>query len=117
MSLTESQLALLEKFYEDKFSHVAQQLMANGNTVFPLTPDSSKNSYYSVRHSTRVQFSDSGGDLADREALLQTIEAQQTAPDQEIILTLMRSILDLASEFDQVVEQDAEVSPLIYVMF
>ena len=117
MSLTESQRALLEKFYQDNFSHAAQQVMTGGNTVFPLTPDSSMDSYYSVRQSTRVHFVDSGGDLADPQALLQTIEAQQKDSDQKIILSLMHSILELAPEFDQVGEQDGEVSPLIYVMF
>jgi len=117
MSLTESQLASLEQFYDDHFGYAAQQIMVGGNTVFPLAADSGKDSYYSVRPSTRVHFADSGGDLADPEALVQTIEQQNKDSGQEDIVALMRLILGLASEFEQIADQDAEVSPLIYVMF
>ena len=48
MSLTESQLASLEKFYDDHFGYAAQQIMVGGNTVFPLAADSGKDSYYAT---------------------------------------------------------------------
>ena len=117
MSSTEHQLAMLEKFYEDKFNRASEQVAAQGTTVFPLTPDPHVNSYYSERDNTRVRFTDSGSDLPDPEALLTAIGEQQHDSQREIMLPLMRSILELASEFDQAVEQDAEVSTLIYVMF
>ena len=110
MSSTESQQAMLEKFYENKFSRAAQEVLDRGSTVFPVAPDPSMDSYYSARENTRIKFTDPG-------SLLQAIEAQQTDSTKDIIMTLVRSILELSSEFDQGVEQDAEVSPLIYVMF
>ena len=48
---------------------------------------------------------------------MQTIEQQNKDSGQEDIVALMRLILGLASEFEQIADQDAEVSPLIYVMF
>ncbi len=117
MSLTESQQAMLEKFYENEFSRTAQEVLDKGFSVFPMAPDSSMGSYYSVRENTRIKFTDSGGDLTDPVSLLQAIAGQQTDSNKAIIMTLVRSILELSSEFDQGVEQDAEVSPLIYVMF
>jgi hypothetical protein len=117
MSSTEHQLAMLEKFYEDKFNRAAEQIIAQGITVFPLAPDPYADSYYSKRDNTRVRFTDSGSDLSNPEALLTALGAQQHDSQREIMVPLMRSILELASEFDQAVEQDAEVSTLIYVMF
>tara|TARA_B100001750_G_C15441331_1_gene563755 strand:+ start:433 stop:783 length:351 start_codon:yes stop_codon:yes gene_type:complete len=116
MSWTERR-GMLEKFYVENIEAVAAVCAEKGEALFPLKPDSTKDSYYSQRAHTRAQFTSLRSASLQAELILSGLGSYQTDLGKQVMPPLIRKILGLAPEFTEMVEQEAEVSPLMYVMF
>jgi hypothetical protein len=123
---TNSKVKKIRSFYDQKLLPVAKSLRDRRLLLFDLTPDPSRSTYYVQRARKTVMPADfeEGGCQSpeDLEVKLQALWKNggvrgKGAEAGSVMAKLAASIAVLSKELYAVEEQDAEVSPLTYVMF